>query len=432
MVVCCSIITTAGAQTFNLQLPSDRFFPVHCLHHTSFSVLPGIDYYLNSRGQLFSSGILKGTGDKGFLDLIVAERRQTNALGFQSNVTAFDFRKRTGSYELGFSLGLKSAVFMRSMTEIPEMEPYEKGPIPDNYHPRMRVSLNGFAAVAYTFSFLKNMSKAHLQGIGFKVDLLTGLNAFKGRINSRDVKVIDSNNVSVVMESRGYIARSKQTLEWKELIPMYNNPGISVSYGMRWQLSNAKSIAANILNFGFIYFKETHHYLAHRSDSLNLRYGNQVFKGYTDSLDQWSRNNRSIAYFIPFDLRLDYRYTIGSGRNLAMHLQYNPLLFNCRAGIAFNRTFKTTTVSPSLQLVNFRYLLPGLGLAKNGRHISWGIAMQYFRSTFNLYEQAANENVILQKQNNWQTTVYVYYHLINKCKRLTSKRHKLVRTFVTP
>ncbi|MES2617955.1 MAG: DUF5723 family protein [Bacteroidota bacterium] len=427
---CFTIVSAADAQSLNFNLPSDKHFPAFCLHHTSVAIMPSLNYQLNAKGQLFNSELMQNTQTSDFLKVLLYEGRHVNYLSFNITSNIFDIRKNHNKYELGFSMGIKSGGILKTLVDIPDLTPTESGPLKLTSDPGFKIAMNGYAAMSYSFSYLRKISNRNLQTVGFRTELLTGLNAVKGKIQTRGLTVVDTNTVNLTVESKGYIARSKKRLHRDELIPVYNNPGLAVSYGMQWQLSHNRQLSFNVMNLGFIYFNKTNRYLAHRFDTLNIRYGSDVYGRYCDSIQAYADKGGSVVYCLPFDLRMDYEYNIKPGHNLIMMAQYNPILSNVAMSLTFCRKIASYRISPSLSLVNFNTVLTGLGVTKTGRHISWGIGMKYLKPSMTLYQQTINENVILKNNNNWQTTCYVYYHIISDTKRLTSKKHKLVRTFI--
>ncbi len=426
-----AVVTIAVSQNFRYGLPSEHFFTPFSLHHSSFTLLPSIQYRIDSRGDLFESKNYETVNPSELVGALMKEGTNKNYLSYNLQVSAFQYHRKTKKGEISFGLGIKSAGLLTSRIKLPSL--------PDRFDsssfnfrmasPDIRVRVNAYAAVAYSVSFLKNLHRKHLQNYGLKLELLTGLNAIKANFSSTQVQLKDTNNIHLFIERKGYIARSKSKLFPEELLPFFRNPGIGIGYGMKWQLSASNKLSFNMTDFGFIYFSRTKNYLHQWRDTLNLKHENP-FREYSDSLKAYSNDHNEAFYFLPFNLNSIFEHQFNNKHSLIFIVNCNPILKNSRLSLILNKTILKTHILPSLHLINFNQISSGFGISKNAKYFSWGINIDYLSGTLDLYKNAWRQNIITYNRNNFQTSLQIHYNLIKRTTRLNSKNHKLVKTFV--
>ena len=418
--------TNALAQNFN-PMPSDNFFSPHALHRSSLNLLPTTQFTFFSKGNLLYELTQSGSNPAELLRTSMNNSKSKNYLFMQTQCNLFDYKKHTNRYEIGWSVGIKSALYTRSYFNLPNMhhQTEVQQQIPNFKDAGFKIKTSGYAAVSYGFSFLKNMHRSFLKTHGFKIELLTGINAIRGELSTMGVQMPDSNHVNLNIARKGFIGRSKQKLLPEECLPFFKNPGLSIGYGMKWQVNAQNTIAINLTNFGFIYFSRTMNNLHSGFDTLNINKTEQPFNNYLEQLKTNAQRKNEAYYFLPFELNSCFHHIFNTQNSASAQVTLNPVFRNIQTALIWHKYLRHYEITPSLNAINLSRIVVGLGISKKAKFISWGINLNYLNNTVTTIKNSWNQSVEIGFQNHLNTQLFLYYNFIKKTKRLTSKPHRL-------
>jgi len=425
--------SSALAQNFN-PMPSDNFFSPHALHRSSLNLIPTTQFTFFSKGNLLYELSQSSTNPAELLSNSMNKSKSKNYLFMQTQSNLLDYKKHTGRYEIGWSLGMKSAFYTRSYFNLPNSNrlPETAQPLPDYKNAGFKVKASGYAVVSYGFSFLKNMHRSFLKTYGFKIELLTGINAIRGQLSAKGVQIPDSNHVNLSIARKGFIGRSKQKLLAEEFLPFFKNPGLSISYGMKWQVNAQNTWSINLTNFGFIYFSRTVNNLHRGFDTININRTEQPFNNYFEKLKSNAQRKNEAYYFLPFELNSCFHHLINTQHSASLQVTLNPVFRNIQTALIWHKYIRHYEISTSLNSINFSRVITGLGISKKAKFVSWGLNINYLMNTVQTIKNSYNETVEIGLQNHLNAQVFLYYNFIHKTKRLTSKPHRLAPIHSAP
>ncbi len=427
LIICIfACASNAFSQNFS-NMPSDNFFSPHALHRSSLNLLPTTQFTFFAKGNLLYELCHSSTNPAELLKTSMNNSKSKNYLFIQTQSNFLDYKKHTGRYEIGWSIGIKSSLYMRSAFNLPNMDhdPEVPQPMPDYKNTGFKIKMSGYAAVSYGFSFLKNMHKNYLKTYGFKIELLTGMNAIRGQLKSSGVQIPDSNHTIISIARSGFITRSKQKILPEEFLPFFKNPGLSVSYGMKWQVNAQNTWSINLNNFGFIYFSRTVNNLHKGVDTLNMNRNEQPFNHYYEQLKTNGQRQNEAFYFLPFELNSCFNHQFNTRHAASFSMTINPVFRNIQSAVIWHKYIRHYEITPSLNSINFSRVIAGLGVSKKAKFVSWGINFNYLANTISTIKNSINETLDIGIQNHLSTQIFLYYNFIKKTKRLTSKPHKL-------
>lgn len=418
--------STALSQNFN-HMPSDNFFGPHALHRSSINLLPTTQMTFFAKGNLLYELTQSGGNPAELLRSSMNNSKSKNYLFMQTQCNLFDYKKHTNRYEFGWSVGLKSAFYTRSYFNLPNLQHDPEVPqqLPSLKEAGFRIKTSGYAAVSYGFSFLKNLHKRYLKTYGFKFELLTGLTAIRGDLSAKGLQMPDSTHVNLNIARKGFIGRSKQKLLPEECLPFFKNPGLSVSYGMKWQVNAQNTWSINLNNFGFIYYSRTANNLHSGIDTLNINGTEKPFNNYYEQLKNKGQRKNEAYYFLPFDLNSSFHHRFNPHHSASLQVTLNPVFRNIQTAFILHQYIRHYEITPSVNAINFSRMIIGLGISKKAKFISWGINFNYLNNTLSTLKNSYNQTIAIGLQNHLHTQIFLYYNFIKKTKRLTSKPHRL-------
>ncbi|MDI1233529.1 MAG: hypothetical protein PSX81_04555 [bacterium] len=425
--------THALSQNFNT-MPSDNFFSPHALHRSTINLMPTAQFTFFAKGNLLYELTQSSSNPSELLKTSLNNNKSKNYLYLQAQSNLLDYRKNTGRYEIGWSVGLKSSFYMQSNFNIPNAPKVDEvNPNNTNLNStHVKIKLGGYAAVSYGFSFLKNIHKNYLKTYGFKIELLTGINAIKGQLNSKGVQAPDSTHVNLIIARNGFISRSKKRLLPEEFLPFFKNPGIALSYGMKWQINAQNTWSINLNNFGFIYYSRTVNNLHKGFDTLNINRDEKPFNNYYEQLKTQATRQNEAYYFLPFELNSTYNHQFNIKHSASFLLTLNPIFKNIQTALIWHKHIRHYEINSSLNSINFSRMLMGLGLSKKAKFISWGINFNYLVNTLSTIKNGITQTIDIGYQNHLNTQLFLYYNFIKRTKRLTSKPHRLISIKYAP
>lgn len=430
LIICIfACASNALSQNFS-NMPSDNFFSPYALHRSSLNLFPTTQFTFFAKGNLLYELSNSSTNPAELLKTSMNSSKSKNYLFMQSQTNLIDYKKHTGRYEIGWSLGFKSTFYTRSFFNLPSPHRIPEVPtaMPDYRDAGFKIKANGYAAMSYGFSFLKNIHKNYLKSYGFKIELLTGLNAIRGELKSKGVQIQDTSHVNLSIARKGFISRSKQKLLPEEFLPFFKNPGLSISYGMKWQVNAQNTWSINLTNFGFIYYSRTVNNLHKGIDTIHINQSEQPFNNYYEQLKTRGQRQNEAYYFLPFELNSCFNHQFNKQHAGSLNITINPLFRNIQTAIIFHKNIRHYELTPSLNAINFSRVIFGFGVSKKAKYVSWGININYLANTVSTIKNSVTQTIDIGMQNHLNTQLFLYYNFIKKTKRLTSKPHKLTRS----